>query len=296
MKQEYLKSLSCLILGFFLTIAVNSPAFAEPSIDEKLEALQQQITAQQKQIDELKAERNQLAAQKKETASNQTLEAKQPQTENKKFSVGFGGQYRINFYSASNGQNTVNPDQNDQRAARLRLRQDINFKFGNQFKTHLQLELQHTTDNVSTTNNRLGGAETDISVRHAVLEYTFKGGTRVKAGIVPISDKFNDVLFSSDWDYNPLALEITIPSGKDILRVFAANLKEGAESIESDDFVHYEIDYLTSIGSRTEVTFSGIALNLQNDLSTVGDGWHFNYGLNLKFNIRNGLAGRLAFI
>ena len=270
-------------------IAVLPPALADLSLDEKIEALQRQMTAQQQQLDELKAEQEQRDEQRKKTASNQTSEPVQPYQEERKISVTLGGQYRINFYNASNGQNTVNPGNNDQRAGRLRLHQDINFKFGNQFKTHLQLELQHTTGNVTST-------KTNISVRHAVLDYTFHNGIRVKAGIVPLSDKFGDVLFSSDWNYNPLALEVTVPAGNGNLRVFAANLKEGAESIESDDFVHYEVDYFTSIGPHTEIAVSGIALNLENDLTRPGDGWHFNYGLSLKFAVHKDLAGRVAFI
>ncbi|MFQ5953212.1 MAG: hypothetical protein ACE5JK_07395, partial [Candidatus Omnitrophota bacterium] len=211
------------LAGVALIILSSSPLLAASSVEERLEALQ-------REVDELRREQAEQAEQQAEQASSK------PQ-------ASFGGQYRINFYTADNDTNNVVPDDDNQTAARLRIRQNVDLKFSEQFKTHLQLELQHTTDNVTTTDQRRGGKETNVSVRHAVMDYTFGSGANLQVGIVPLSDYFHDTLFSSDWDYNPLAGAVKIPVGPGMLRAFAANLEEGAENIESDDFVHYQLDY-----------------------------------------------------
>jgi hypothetical protein len=203
--------------------------------------------------------------------------------------AGFGGQYRINFYNADNDTNNIVPDDDDQRAARLRIRQNVDLKFSERFKTHLQLELQHTTDNVITTDVRLGGEETNVSVRHAVMDYTFGNGVNLQAGIVPLHDYFHDTLFSSDWDYNPLAAAVNIPVGRGMLRAFAGNLKEGAENIETDDFVHYQVDYSLPVREKAQVVLTGTALNLE-DFAGQDDSMHYNMGIGGHLEVQDGMA------
>jgi len=222
---------------------------------------------------------------------------------NKKIS--FGGQYRINFFSAyDNAQNTaVSPNNNDKTAARLRIRQNIDIQYSEHFKSHLMLELQHTRDNVITTNtgSAAGGAVgpstrtalNSIEVRHAVMEYT-SDLFNMQAGIVPLSDHFHDTLFSADWDYNPLALSVIAPVGPGKLRVFAANLAEGSENNKSDDFIHYQADYVTDISSFIDgatLTLSGTALNIADPNLKTNDSWHFNYGGALNIPVDMGTEG-----
>jgi len=249
-----------------LIILSSGPLLAASSIEERLEALQ-------REVDELKREQAEQQAEK--TSSK-------PQ-------VSFGGQYRINFYTADNDTNNVAPDDDNQTAARIRIRQNVDLMFREKFKTHLQLELQHTTDNVTTTDQRRGGEETNVSVRHAVMDYTFGNGANLQAGIVPLSDFFHDTLFSSDWDYNPLAGAVNVPVGPGTLRAFAANLEEGAENIDADDFVHYQLDYILPVQENGQLVFSGTALNLE-DAGGGGDSWHYNFGIGGQFELRDGLA------
>ena len=198
--------------------------------------------------------------------------------------VTFGGQYRINFYSADNDFDTPAPTESDnQTAARLRLRQNVDIAFDEQFKTHVQFELQHTTDNVSRTDSRRGGNATRVSVRHAVMDYTFQpgnslDGANVQAGLVPLADYFHDTQFSADWDYNPLAASFIVPLGPSSLRLFAANLEEGSESYNDDDYVHYQGDWNMPFGNEAGITVSGTALNIADAVGT-GDSFHFNYGV-----------------
>lgn len=254
------------LAGVALIILSSSPLLAASSVEERLEALQ-------REVDEIRGEQ---AEQQAEQASSK------PQ-------ASFGGQYRINFYTADNDTNNVPERDGDQTAARIRIRQNVDLMFSEQFKTHLQLELQHTTDNVTTTDQRRGGKETNVSVRHAVMDYTFGNGANLQAGIVPLSDYFHDTLFSSDWDYNPLAGAVKIPVGPGMLRAFAANLEEGAENVESDDFVHYQLDYSLPVPGNGQLVFSGTALTLSDD-GGGGDSWHYNLGIGGQFELRDGLA------
>jgi hypothetical protein len=245
------------------------------SIDDTIRDLQRQINElkAQQQIQQKKVEEVQQASLARDGAPSAAAVGPK---------VTFGGQYRVNAYSADNDYNNATPDDN-QTAARLRLRQNVDITFNEQFKTHVQFELQHTTDNVSRTDSRRGGKSTRVSVRHAVMDYTFRpdnalNGTNAQVGIVPLQDYFHQTQFSADWDYNPLAVSFTVPTGSSSLRLFAANLEEGSESNVNDDFAHYQADFSVPFGSDTGITLTGTALNIANVVGN-GDGWHYNYGL-----------------
>ena len=236
------------------------------SLPVRAESVEDKIQDLQRQIDELRVQLKAEREEKEQTKKQADKSAYQQATSEMGWPVlSFGGQYRINFYDADNDTNTVVPDTDNQTAARVRIRQNIDLKFSEQFKTHLQLELQHTTDNVTRTASRRGGASTNVSVRHAVIDYTFNNDTNLQAGLVPLHDYYHDTLFSSDWDYNPLAASVNVPLGPGVLRLFAANLEEGAENIENDDFVHYQADYSFPLSAGGQLNMSGTVLNLQDD-------------------------------
>jgi hypothetical protein len=247
------------------------------SIEDTIKDLQRQINElkAQQQVQERKVEEVQQASQADGGAP--TAAAGGPK-------VTFGGQYRVNAYTADNGFDEIaSTDDDNQTAARLRLRQNVDIAFDEQFKTHAQFELQHTTDNVSRTDSRRGGNSTRVSVRHAVMDYTFQldnalNGTNAQVGIVPLQDYFHQTQFSADWDYNPVAVSFIIPAGSSSLRLFAGNLEEGSESNTEDDFVHYQADLSVPFGSDTGITVTSTALNIANAVES-NDGWHYNYGI-----------------
>lgn len=197
--------------------------------------------------------------------------------------LAFGGQYRINSYSVDDDRGG-----DSRTASRVRVRQNIDIGFSERFRTHLQLELQHTTDNVTTTSSSSRG--TNIDVRHAVLDYTFGNGAHAEAGIVPLSDRFGDTLFSSDWDYNPVALSVTSPFAGGSLRAFAANLAEGDETIAEDDFIHYQLDYALPLARGSELNLGLTLANLEDP--TGKDRIHTNYGLSGHVELADGLLLR----
>lgn len=240
-------------------LALAAPAVFGASTDDRIEDLQ-------RQIDELKQARQESSTAPVAAAGGPTAT--------------FGGQYRVNFYSADN--DLPNGDDN-QTAARLRLRQNVDIAFDEQFKTHVQFELQHTTDNVITTDVRRGGNETNVSVRHAVMDYTFRpdnafNGTNAQVGLVPLQDYFHQTQFSADWDYNPLALSFIVPAGTGSLRLFAANLEEGSEADADDDFVHYQADLTLPLNNATGITLTGTALNIADAVGSDSS-WHYNFGI-----------------
>lgn len=119
---------TAIALGMIAALAAPSLLAADMDVQQKLESLQREIEA-------LKA---QMKTQPSSAAPQQTRTGPE---------VSFGGQYRINAYSADNDVGS----EDNQTAARVRIRQNVDIKFDERFKTHFQMELGHTTDNVTTT-------------------------------------------------------------------------------------------------------------------------------------------------
>jgi hypothetical protein len=270
------------MLALCLTLAPGI-ARSELSIDEKIEDLQ-------RQLDELRALQQSQRVDQQSTpqlpvdeVSEDSEDGSTPASPTRP-ELSFGGQYRINFYSVDNGYTESHEElAGRQTSQRMRIRQNVDIAFNQQFRTHLQFELHHTTDNVTTTDHRRGGKSTELSVRHAVMDYTWRtgslfDGTNVQAGLVPLDDYFDQALFSADWNYNPLAAAFIIPAGPTSIRLFAANLEEGSESNVNDDFVHYQADVTMPFGDDGRVTLTGTALNIA-AAGNPDSNWHYNYGI-----------------
>lgn len=172
--------------------------------------------------------------------------------------VTLAGQYRINAYS-------VDADADGdarQTALRLRVRQSLDLAFPSNLRLHLQVQLGHTTDNITTTGS--GTRATTLNVRHAVIDYTFANRVNLQAGIVPLTDNFHDFLFSSDWDYNPLAVSLRFPAGAGAVRIFGGILQQGEETKRADNLVHYQVDFVRPVGKN------GNSVNVGATLLTAG--------------------------
>jgi hypothetical protein len=255
---------------------------------ELIDTLQRQIDALQRQLDQLRQ------AQGLPPALDPPPPATAPTPPAAAWpgpAVALGGQYRINAYSADNDLSDDN-----QTAARLRLRQNVDVVFNDQLRTHLQFELGHTTDNVGTTGGRRGGKSSTVSVRHAVIDYTFRSGglfdgASLQAGLLPLQDQFHQTQFSADWNYNPLGLALVLPLGDNALRLFAANLDEGtSESGSEGEFVHYQADYTLQL-DRSRLLFTATALDVP-DAVGAGTSRHYTYGIGASTRLgRVGLSG-----
>jgi|GEM_PF-1129573 len=261
---------ACLLLSGYLV-----PAAAE-SIDERIEALQ-------RQIDELRAEQARQAEVLRTPAEDASVayqrSAAGPQ-------ASFGGQYRINAYSADND---VTTEVDRQTASRVRIRQNIDLRFDERFDTHLQLELGHTTGNIGTSGRGTLNADNpgtgEVRVRHAVLHYVTEGGIDLHAGILPLSDRFGDSLFSGDWDYNPVAVATELPLGGGSLRLAAGSLSEGTEALNDDDVDHYQADYRVALGPAS-LTLGVTLLRMPDSVTSPTDTYsHANYGIALGYPI-----------
>lgn len=200
--------------------------------------------------------------------------------------ISFGGEYRINAYHVDNDNNM--PDK--QTTSRVRIRQNIDIKFSKQVATKLQLTLEDTTGNSSSTE--------EIRVRYAVIQYTTNRAIYT-SGIVPFSDRFGDTLFSSAWDYNPVGLVTTINIGGGSIRFGALNLNEGVEENADDDTVHYQLDYQMPIGNIGAINLGASLLQTPPLFQTpgttnTGSYNHSNIGIGVTYKI--GIVDLNAFI
>src|SRR3990172_3610611 len=171
-------------------------------------------------------------------------------------------------------------------AARLRWRPTWDVKVNNDVSMHMQLNIGHIQSNTSNARFEQGGAPA-VALRHAVLNFTTpETGGRFSAGLVPMSDKFGDTLFSGDWDFNPLALAWMGKIENVDIRLATGKLME-SDVTKDDDLDAYLADIdlpmgKGSVGASVYVFRSGdgvTSLDLNNDSAAddLGDSVSQNY-------------------
>lgn len=159
----------------------------------------------------------------------------------------FHGQFRINYYSESQSEGA------DTAAARLRWRPTWDAKIDEDVKMHMQLNIGHIQGNQSnaryTPNPEDKTGDPAVAIRHALINFkVHELGGNIVAGLVPVSDKFGDTLFSSDWDFNPLALAYLGKIGDADIRLATAKLQEG-DSTKYDDLDAHVLDVDVPVGA-----------------------------------------------
>lgn len=180
----------------------------------------------------------------------------------------FGGQYRINSYTLMDKDGAGNIA-----ASRVRIRQNVDLKFSEEFRTHIQFNIGHITEGIGNHGTNSSGTDqlstttagvttkTDqgvtVGLRHAVMKYKFSDAAILVAGLVPLSDKFGDTLFSGDWDFNPLTYALVGNSGGFDYRVGSFTVAENGESDE------------TTAGGKTMDDTGGYLLDLGGDLGVA---------------------------
>lgn len=170
------------------------------------------------------------------------------------------GQFRINSYYENASKDDVFTKSDDIQASRLRFRPTLDLKFDNNIMAHIQLNIGHINSNVSNARFDNSGNPA-VALRHGYISAPIPGyeNFTLVAGLIPMSDKFGDTLFSSAWDYNPLTYEVLAKVADTDLRLAHGNLKEGNENHVSpaDDVDQWFVDWDTKYG----VGFSFYALN-----------------------------------
>lgn len=196
--------------------------------------------------------------------------------------VSFGGQYRINAY-------TLNDDDGagDIAAARARFRQNIDLKFSEQFSTHLQINVGHVREGIGNHNLNQDGEPT-VAIRHAVMNYKFSDAAILKAGLIPISDKFGDTLFSSDWDFNPVAFVVQGEPGFDY-RAAWMKIEENGETDETaagadtdNDMDAYLLDLGKDLGVANVGVMGLVIRTPENGIGVASDGYETNSWLGIR--------------
>lgn len=180
----------------------------------------------------------------------------------------FGGQYRLNLYSEWRSRKDVFKD-DDVAGARLRLRPTFDATVTKRVALHLQLNIGHIHANQTNARFSLNGSHAEVgdapafAVRHAVIRSQLHPNLSNETGLVPLSDRFADTLFSGDWDFNPLAMAFNFSSSTVQARLAAGRLQENAESrsiTDNADILLFDFDalgfggsaYLLSIGTSNE--------------------------------------------
>ncbi len=154
------------------------------------------------------------------------------------------GQFRINYYSMSQDEDVGA----GVAAARLRWRPTWDVKVNNDVSMHMQLNIGHIQSNTSNARYEQGG-DPAVAIRHAVLNFTTPvTGGRFAAGLVPMSDKFGDTLFSGDWDFNPLTLSWMGKYEKADIRLATGKLMETSPD-KDDDLDSYLADIDLPMGN-----------------------------------------------
>jgi len=183
----------------------------------------------------------------------------------------FHGQFRVNYYSLSQDKD-VDPGV---AAARLRWRPTWDAKISDDVSMHMQLNIGHIQGNTSNARNVPNPEDATgapaVSLRHAVLMFaTPEIGGKFAAGLVPVSDKFGDTLFSSDWDFNPLTLAWLGKIGGADIRLATAKLMESDPEVYDDvDAYVADVDLPMgngSVGGSVYVLNSGDAVTALGDL------------------------------
>jgi len=195
----------------------------------------------------------------------------------------FGGQYRINSYYLGDKDGTGTTQ-----AARVRIRQNIDLKFSEAFDTHLQFNIGHIRTGVFNHNlNHNNNAS--FGIRHAVMNYHFSKSLNLVAGIVPLSDKFGDTLFSGDWDFNPITVALVGDTGSMNYRVGWFKISEGTTEKQKtanpgsvnlvEDIDAGIIDLGTSAGG-VDVGVMGLLIRSPDHLSTATSATAFSSSAN----------------
>ncbi|MBI5755810.1 MAG: hypothetical protein HZA12_02695 [Nitrospirae bacterium] len=186
----------------------------------------------------------------------------------------FHGQFRINYYSLSQ-----EADVGDGvAAARLRWRPTWDVMVSKDVSMHMQLNIGHIESNTSNARydksiETKAAHESDpaVALRHAMLLFTTTEiGGKFAAGLVPVSDKFGDTLFSSDWDFNPLTFAwLGKVRGADIRLATAKLMEKDSEVYDDVDAYVADVDLPMgngSVGGSVYVLNSGDAVTALGDL------------------------------
>ena len=161
------------------------------------------------------------------------------------------GQFRINSYYQNASDDDKFTKSDDIQASRLRFRPTLDLKFDNNIMAHMQLNIGHINSNISNARFDNGGNPA-VGLRQGYISAAVPNveNLYLVAGLVPMSDKFGDTLFSSDWDYNPLTYELLYRVADADIRLAHGNLREGTENHTSpaDDVDQWFFDIDTKSG------------------------------------------------
>ncbi|MBI5814835.1 MAG: hypothetical protein HZB29_04410 [Nitrospinae bacterium] len=188
----------------------------------------------------------------------------------------YHGQFRINYYTDSRSETETFGDENAA-AARLRFRPTFDVKINEDVSTHMQLNIGHIKENTSNARYNNSG-DPAVGLRHAVIQAKLSDNVIGVAGLVPVSDKFGDTLFSGDWDFNPLTVAFVGDISGIGYRIGVAKLIENSENDMTTDSAKVKDD-LDAYVFDVDAGGLGASVYYLDIQKGVGDGSLAIYGL-----------------
>jgi hypothetical protein len=113
------------------------------------------------------------------------------------------------------------------------------------FRPALEARWEHLATRLEL-NFAVADSTTTASVRYAQMAVE-REGLVASVGLLPIGDRFGDTLFSSDWGFNPVAIELRA-KGKVRARAALGRLFDGVSDTAADDDVNLLVLDLDSTG------------------------------------------------
>jgi hypothetical protein len=210
--------------------------------------------------------------------------------------VTFHGQYRINSW-VLRGEDGVETS-----ASRLRARPTFDVALPEETALHLQFNIGHINANaLQATVAHDGGPS--FGLRQLVVSRAWDKALVLEAGLVPLSDRFGDTLFSADWDFSPLAAGVRGESGGLSWRAAAGRVVEGSEAWDAKDnatILIGDVDYgpfgASVYGLLLGQGASAAPTLQEGDLTIAGLRYQDDLGpLNLRLNLMaSHLSGQVA--
>lgn len=163
----------------------------------------------------------------------------------------FGGQFRLNTFA----ERSLDEGSVKLLGERLRLRPTAWVVLDDRVEGMLQLEANQVDNSFA------------FRARYADAAVRFDD-TRVHVGLLPLSDKFGDTLFSADWDFNPLAILVenhAADEGAWRGRLAAGLIFQGPITVQAVDDVRIVLGDL----DRGMLGFSGVVVSTGPDAAVI---------------------------
>lgn len=215
---------------------------------------------------------------KQETVVPQIVEATQTRVAKTDSDISFQGQFRMVTFFESDSVSEAKLME-----SHLRWRPSWDVKAQNNVRMHLQLQVGDIDSNVNHTRNSPDDAYANpvVGVRQAYLTFGSPDdlgiGGHLSAGLIPVSDRFGDTLFSGDYGFSPLGIMWFSKIDNWDIRLGTGKLSEADKDKDGKDNDDTDIYYLDLDNKSKENKSYGVSIYRYSDLNKNGVDTTENY-------------------